>query len=536
MVIPNKMKNIDTTLLCKILDIDKDYFIKKIKNIKSYSSYKPSVFKKHIDNEKASYLRELLFHFKGFSLEKKFIRFYPIKAAPNVLGFTGEVSQNFIKKNTYYESGDIIGKTGIEKSYEEQLRGKRGLKYIVVDKFDRILRKYENGSFDISPVHGKELTSTLDIELQKYGELLMTNKKGSIVAIEPSTGEILSLVSSPSYDPNLLVGNNRNYNYSNLEKDVILKPLFDKSVLAEYPPGSTFKIVTALIGLQEGIITENSMYKCNNGFRYKNLHIQCHCGNYYQYVDLNKAIYTSCNNYFLNVYIETIHKYLSAEKGYEIWKNHVNSFNLGSYLNNDLPTGRKGFIPSANFYNKSFGNNKWTALFNVSNAIGQGEILTTPIQLANMTAIIANRGFYYTPHIIRNRNDKYEEKKYTSINSKHFETVIKGMNNTVKNDRGTANNMFMKDLDIAAKTGTSQNYGMPDHSICIAFAPIDNPKIAICVIVENGYWGSRWGSPIASLMIEKYINNKVNRTYLEDRMIKGSLLDVYNKTKKPEQK
>ena len=522
-VVPRDMKGIDSMLLCSLLRIDKQMLISKLKKASKYSNYRPSLFVDKMDKLEYGRIKEFLFEFKGLFVQKKYVRQYPFGVGGNVVGFLGEVSTPFFegKEDGYYEKGDMIGTSGIEKSYEIELRGRKGMRYVHVNKFN-VEKEYV---LNIPSEPGNDIVSTVDINLQEYGEKLMKNKKGSIVAIDPKTGEILALVSSPSYNPNLLVGKQRNKNYTKLENDSIGLPLFDKSILAEYPPGSLFKIVVGLIGLQERVISGRTTFKCLHGFRYGKLEIDCHCGVYDKKMDIHEAVYKSCNNYFLNVYRRTIEKYHTAKQGYSIWRDHVNSFNLGKFLNNDIPTGRKGLVPSADYYDRIYGNGKWEALYNISNAIGQGEILSTPIQLANLAAIIANRGYYYTPHVVRLGTKKFSTKRRTTIDAEHFETLINGMYSVM--EEGTARGSRIKGIEVCGKTGTAENPHGQDHSMFMAFAPKDNPKIAIAVVVENGYWGSRWAAPISTLVIEKYLKGTTYRRHLEKSMLGGDLRHEY---------
>ena len=544
MVIPKDVKKLDTIEFCNLLQISKDNFIKTISRAKRYSTRIPSVFLPQLSKENYAYLQEKMRHFKGFYIQKRSLREYPIKSAPNVLGYIGEANETFLQKNPYYQLGEYLGVNGIEKQYEELLRGVKGVKFIQRDRFNKEIGTYKEGVYDTLAVVGKDLTLTLDIKLQRYGEQLMSNKRGGIVAIEPSSGEILSLISTPSYDPNRMVGRKRSKNSVELFGDTINKPMFDRSLLAQYPPGSPFKAITGLIGLQEEVIDENTHFYCYNGYRYgrgPNAFMGCHCGVYASPIRLNKGIYKSCNAYFANVYRRTIEKYGKAREGMDVWNKHVESFGLGNYLGSDLPTGKKGNIPDSKFYDRYYPNGGWRAPTTISNAIGQGEILTTPIQLANMTATIANRGFYYTPHILKkidNQPIKIEEfvkPKQTTIDKRHFEPVIEGLFNVF--EKGTARGSRVKGIEICGKTGTAENFisvnglreQLKDHSVFIAFAPKDNPKIAIAVFVENGYWGSRWAGPIATLMIEKYLNGETNRPWLEKRMLEGSLKEEYDR-------
>lgn len=530
MVIPSQIKKLDTTAFCDLLEIDKDRLIQNLKKAKAYSYLKPSIFMKQISKEKFAFIQEKLHEFQGFYPQKRILRSYNFNSASNVVGFIGEASVGFIKENPSYSQGDLIGKTGIEKAYEKELRGKAGAEYHLVDVHNRSKGSYQNGIYDTLPVPGSDLHSTIDIYLQAYGEQLMQNKRGSVVAIEPESGEILALVTSPNYDPSLMIGRDRTRNYSELYLDSINKPLFDRGLLAEYPPGSPFKVINALIGLQEGTLTPRSTYTCHHGFHWGSLHVACHCDTYSP-IALRTAISKSCNNYFCRVFKGVIEKYPSAQEGMNAWSNHVKSFNLGRYLNNDLPTGRKGLVPNADYYDRAFGYTGWKAVSTISLGIGQGELLLTPIQMANMTAAIANRGYYYTPHIVKRIGDKpsqdtnFTKAKYTTIDSVHFSTVIEGMFDVFES--GTARGSRMENIEMCGKTGTAENPHGQDHSIFVAFAPKDNPKIAISIIVENGYWGSRWAAPIASLMIERYLTDTISRPNLEKRMLQGDLSDEY---------
>lgn len=532
MVIPRQVKGIDTAAFINLLGISRETFDLKLAEAENYSTYKPSIFLKQLSKEQFAYLQERLSQFPGFFSQKRILREYRYNAAANVVGFIGEASDAYIAENPTYHKGDLVGKTGIEKSYEELLRGHVGIQYKMVDVHNRVKGRFEGGTYDTLPKPGADIVSTIDIEIQQYGEQLMSGKRGSIVAIEPSSGEILALVTSPSYDPNLMVGRDRTRNYSLLYSDSINKPLYDRGLLAEYPPGSPFKVVDALIGLQEGTLTENTTYTCHHGFHYGRLHVACHCGTGYP-IALRTSISKSCNNYYCHVFKEIIEKYPTAQEGMDAWSNHVKSFGLGQFLNNDLPTGRKGFVPDANYYDKAFGYTGWKAVSAISLGIGQGELLVTPVQLANISAILANRGYYYTPHILKKvgnqplKDPHYTEPKYTTVESRHFEEVINGMHDVF--EQGTARYSRHDSIQMCGKTGTAENPHGQDHSIFIAFAPKDDPKIAIAIIVENGYWGSRWAAPIASLIMEKYLTGKVSRPAMEKRMLEGTLEDEYRK-------
>ncbi|MDJ0644701.1 MAG: penicillin-binding protein 2 [Flavobacteriaceae bacterium] len=544
MVIPKDVKEIDTTEFCNLLQITKDDYVKNLKRTTNYSPRIPSVFLAQVSKEDYAYLQEKMHHYKGFYIQKRSLREYPIKSAPNVLGYIGEANEDFLKKNPYYQLGEYMGVSGVEKQYEEILRGFKGVKFIQKDRFNKDIGPYKGGIYDTLAIVGKDLTLTLDIALQQYGEKLMRNKRGGIVAIEPSSGEILTLVSTPSYDPNMMVGRKRSKNSVILMGDTINRPTYDRGLQAQYPPGSPFKIINALIGLQEDVITTETPFYCYGGYKYGrsiNNFMACHCGVHGSPIRLNRGIYKSCNAYFANVYRRIIEKSETTATGTDNWMQHAKSFGLGNFLGYDLPIGRKGLIPDSNFYNRYYPKGSWRAPTIISNAIGQGEVLTTPIQLANMTAAIANRGFYYTPHILKKVDnkpieiDEFTEPKNTTIDKKHFEPVIEGMFNVVENPGGTARWSRVKDIEICGKTGTAENFvsykgikeQLTDHSVFIAFAPKDNPKIAIAVFVENGYWGSRWAGPIATLMIEKYLTGTTTRPWEEKRMFEGSLEDEY---------
>ena len=540
MIVPSELKSIDTTEFCKILKIDKQLFLDKIKKAKNYSRIKPSVFLSQISKKDYAIIQEKLWKYNGFSVIKKSNRNYRLNSASNILGYISEVNDYEIKDNSYYESGELIGRQGIEKAYEEQLRGVKGVNYFQKDNFNRITGKYKNGIYDTIFKSAKDINLTIDLDLQVYGDSLMINKFGSIIAIEPRSGEILSLINAPSFDPNLLIGRDRSKNYIKLKNDTIGKPLFDRGLQGQYPPGSTFKLINGLIALEENIITSKTRISCNEGHYYsKNRFMRCHCkpgtSN-----DLNTAIYNSCNTYFATIYKNTLNKYSNSKEGINKWNNHVKSFGLGNYLGYDHPLGRPGLIPDSKYYDKWYPNNRWRAATTISNGIGQGEILTTPIQLANITAIIANRGWYKTPHLVKKiSNDsidfKFKEKKYTSINAIHYKKIIDGMFDVV--EKGTAQNSKIKGIDVVGKTGTAENFikikgkrsQLTDHSIFIGFAPKENPKIAIAVFIENGYWGTRWAAPIASLMMEKYLKREVKRKYLENYILNGNLMEEYLK-------
>jgi len=429
---------------------------------------------------------------------------------------------------------------GAEKQYEELLRGFRGVKYLQKDRFNRNIGSYKNGIYDSIPHKGSDLELTIDIELQAYGERLMQNKRGGIVALEPSTGEILTLVTAPSFDPNELVGRKRSENFTRLYYDTIAKPLYDRGLLAEYAPGSPFKVLNALIALQEDVIDVNERLTCKHGYYYgRGRKMGCH--DHSSPVALKDAIAVSCNAYFAQVYRKIIEKYDGQHEGLTMWEHHLRSFGLGNYLGYDLPTGRKGKIPTSKYYDRIYPSKNWRASTTLSNAIGQGEVLTTPIQLANITAAIANRGYFYTPHIIRKIDGKPIDKeefikpKVTTIDKRHFNTVIDGMLKVYTD--GTASFLQIDNIEICGKTGTAENFTkidgkrvqLTDHSIFIAFAPKDDPKIAMAVFVENGYWGARYAGRIASLMVEKYLKRNIEAKHIENWVLNHSLEEEYFK-------
>ena len=539
MIIPENVIPFDTISFCELTGVSKERLINSLKKARRYSKRLPSVIINQISKETYATLQEQMWKYEGFFIQKKSLRDYRVGFGSNVLGYVSEVNNNDLKYDDYYQQGELIGRQGIEKSYENELRGEKGKRFLQKDRFNRIIGEYKNKTFDVEPIVAKDINLTLDATLQEYGEYLMQNKRGGIVAIEPSTGEILALVSAPSYDPNLLVGRDRSKNYKKLAQDTLAKPLFDRGLQALYPPGSPFKTLNALIALQEGVITPETQFKCNKGHFYaRGAFMECHCRRG-SHNDLLKGIYQSCNTYFANTYKKIINKYDTPDKGVNQWNSHLKSFGLGNYLGYDLSVGKRGFIPNAAYYNSWYKEGGWKAPTIISNAIGQGEVLTTPIQLANFTAAIANRGYYYTPHFLRSvSGDSIQQKflrKNTSIDPEHFEVVIDGMHKVV--ERGTARIARIKGIEVCGKTGTAENFmkidgvktQLTDHSIFVAFAPKEDPKIAIAVFIENGYWGGRWAAPIASLMLEQYINKEVKRSWLEKRMVEGSLATEYEK-------
>lgn len=527
MITPKQATELDTALICSLLKIDTTSLMNRIEKARKYSMYKASVLMKQISVETYTKLQENMFLMPGFFVQTRTLRKYPYSTASHLLGYVGEVNERIVKKNSYYKEGDYIGVTGIEKAYEDKLRGEKGIKLLLKDVHNNIKGSFNDGKYDIKSKPGKNLQSSVDIHLQNYGENLMKNKRGSIVALEPSTGEILCLISSPNYDPNMLVGRKRSENYLILNEDTINKPLFNRASLAQYPPGSTFKLINALIGLQERVIHSGTKFNCDHGYVYGEEKRKMKCHPHRSPLNLIESISNSCNAYFCNVYRSIIEKYPNTHEGYETWRNYVTSFGLGNWLNNDLPTGQKGFVPTSSFYDRIYGKNRWKSLTNLSLSIGQDALLTTPIQMANMTAAIANRGYYYTPHIVKEiENDSIEHRFtkpiHTMIDSSLFEIVIRGMQEVVEDEElGTSNIAKMENITVCGKTGTAQNPHGEDHSIFIGFAPKNNPKIALAVFVENGGWGSTWAVPIGSLIIEKYLNDTIKRDFLEKKIING---------------
>lgn len=535
MITPKQAKNIDTVKLCNLIGISKEDFVSKFEKAKSYSPVKASIFEKQLSSETHAALEEMIFMFPGFYCETRTLRKYPDKTAAHILGYIGEADDKVIARNPYYHSGDYIGISGIEQAYENILRGKRGMKIEMVDVFNRPKGSFRNGIYDTLAIPGKNLTSTLDIQLQKYCEQLMQNKIGGVAAIEPSTGEILALVTSPSYDPSLLVGRVRAQNYKQLLLDS-LKPLFNRALMAYYPPGSTFKIINGLIAKQEGVLTNQMLYSCIHGWPPGRGHPACEAHSAHLHptpLDFIGSIQYSCNSYYSYVFRSIIEnkKYRSSEDAFEAWRKYVLSFGIGKKIHSDLPQELPGNVPSVKYYDKYFGKSHWNAYTIISLGIGQGELGITPLQMANVMAIVANRGYYYVPHIIKSISDSAEnnkhknlfsEKNYTLIDSKLFESTIDGMEKVTES--GTAAASKIKGITFCGKTGTAQNPHGKDHSVFLAFAPRDNPKIAIAVVVENGGWGSSWAAPIASLMIEKYLRDSISRPELEQRMLEGNLL------------
>jgi len=529
-VTPRLVDELDTLELANILEVDVEALVEKLNKAKKYSRYKASVIEKELSKKTYARLQEKFFKYPGFHIERRTVRKYPEAIGAHIVGYIGEVNARITEKDPYYKPGDYIGISGIEKAYEEELRGKRGLKVLMVDVHNRTKGSFKEGKYDTVAVAGKDLYTSIDAELQTYGEQLMQNKIGSVVAIEPKTGEILAMVSSPTYDPNGFVGRDFSETYVKLSKDPF-KPLLNRALIAQYPPGSTFKLVNALIGQQMGVLRANTSYGCRMGFHAAGLSVGCHA--HASPLKLAPSIQHSCNAYYCYAFWDMIDHsgFENTEQAYQKWREQVVSFGFGKRFDDDFVSERNGFIPKSTYYDKYYGRHRWKALTIISLSIGQGEILVTPMQLANLSAIIANKGYYYTPHLVRAVGEgkkeiaKFTEKHFTAVDPKYYEEVIKGME-LVFTD-GTARMSLHDSIPMAGKTGTAQNPHGDDHSIFIMFAPADDPKIAISVIVENGGYGSTWAAPIASLMAEKYLTDSIvpKRKWLEKRILEGNLLE-----------
>lgn len=529
MIIPRQVGAFDTAQLCSILGVSKEFLADGIQKAKYYSRYKPSVILKQISAEDYAVLQEKMYLFPGFFTQTRTLRKYPDTIAAHVIGYVGEVNDQAVKNDDYYKNGDYIGISGIEKAYESELRGEKGLEIFMVDVHNRIKGSYQNGELDRDAEAGKNISLTLDATLQSYGERLMQNKIGSIVAIEPESGEVLCMVSAPTFDPNLLSGRTRTLNYRRLDNDSLI-PLFNRALQAQYPPGSTFKVLNALVGLQTGVVDIGTKYSCNSGYHVRSLTVGCH--HHRSPLNLIESIQHSCNSYYCHVYRNILDKTSDAgiEANYNKWRDIITSFGYGKKLDIDFPFELQGLIPEASYFRNIY-KNSWNSLNIVSIGIGQGEILVTPLQMANSTAILANRGFYIVPHLVKaveseDRIDpKYTVKRFVDVDKQHFEPIVQGMYDVVHGGPGsTARFALLPGVEICGKTGTAQNPHGADHSIFIAFAPKDNPKIAIAVYVENGGFGSVYAAPIASLMIEKYLKGEVTRSWYEQRILNANLL------------
>ena len=531
MIVPQQLEAFDTTEFCQILNITKEYVNESIQRARDYSYYNSSIFLKQVSSKTYARLQEKLYKYPGFYVQARTLRKYTTENAAHILGYVGEVNEKIIEDQDYYKSGDYIGISGIEQSYEDYLRGQKGVNVYLVDVHNRIKGTYANGRLDKKAQVGSNIISTVDLDLQAYGEKLMDKKIGSIVAIEPSTGEVLALVSTPNYNPELLVGRVRTKNYVNLMSDT-LKPLFNRALMAQYPPGSTFKIINGLIGLQEKVLWPSLEHECGGAYYAGRMRVGCH----FHRSPLNfiESVQMSCNTYYCNVFRSILDnkKYPSIRESFDQWRKYVMSFGFGTYLNSDFSNELRGLVPTKQRYDRVYGERGWRSLTLVSMAIGQGELGTTPLQMANMTAAIANRGYYYTPHIVKEiegdnqMDERFYQKNYTKIDSNYFDLVIEGMDLAVNGEPGsgsTARTAKLPDITVCGKTGTAENPHGEDHSIFIAFAPKEDPKIAIAVYIENGGFGGTWAAPTAKLMIEKYLNDSIAIPWWEDYILNAEI-------------
>ncbi len=534
MVTPYIVKDLDTAELCRLLDIDTTYVREKFNYYRRYRTrigYRTVTFLPQVSAETYTHFIEQSYKFPEFRGIPRTTRTYPYNAGGNLLGYVTEVDANFIRKNPEYSSGDFTGRTGLEETCEKMLKGEKGYNIFLRDASNKIVGSYRDGEFDKPAVQGEDVISTIDARLQKYGEELMKNKVGSVVAIEPSTGEILSMISAPGIDVSVL-GEINKY-YKEIYNDPF-KPMFNRAVMSPQPPGSVFKLVNGLIALQEEVITPRTRFSCHNGYTARNITVGCH--EHSSPVDFTQAIATSCNSYFCHTFRNILEnpRYASEAEAFDRWAEYVRSFGFGSPLGTDIPSERGGSLPTSKTYNRIYGEGGWKALSVISLSIGQGELGCTPIHLANLAATIANRGYYHTPHFIKNHeNDSldrvFTERHMTMVDTTHFEEVIEGMFQAVNGAPGsgaTARIAAVDGLDICGKTGTSENPHGDTHAVFICFAPKDDPKIAIAVYLENAGFGGTWAAPIASLMVEKYLNGEIapNRKWVEQRMLETSLL------------
>ncbi len=532
-VIPRiaKQHGLDTVLLANILELTVEDLTERLAKAKKASKYyfKYSKVYNNLSDKLHARIKEHLYKFPGFKIEKTEGRAYNYSSLSHIMGYVKEVNNRELKNDSYYSIGDYIGKSGLEKTYEKELRGKKGVAYYLQNNKQKIVGSYKNGEDDIPTVPGSTLTLSIDIELQEYARKLMQNKRGAIIAIEPSSGELLVKLSSPSFSLDSLYGQSGSKYYNQLNSDNHNKPLFDRTTLAQYPPGSIFKLLNAAVGLQEGIITPYYRVSCNGGAYVDNFFMNCH--QHDSPVNIYNSIQNSCNPFYAHLFVDLLHnsKYASVQDAYKHWRDYIVSFGLGQKLGSDFPVQTTGNIPTVAYHNKKQKRKNWVALNIISIAIGQGELMITPLQMANMIAAIANRGFYYTPHIVKSVGGKekpaeFLEKHQTAIEAQYFTPVIKAMEYVVK--YGTGISAQVPNIRVAGKTGTVQNPTGDDHSVFVAFAPVEKPQIALLVYVENGVWGSRYAAPIAGLLIEKYLTDSISsgKKWLEKRMMKKSLI------------
>ncbi|MDG5799503.1 penicillin-binding protein 2 [Marinilabiliaceae bacterium ANBcel2] len=531
MIVPREVTPFDSTKFCNLLGIDKKHLDRLFANVeyniqrRRISTFQPSLFFKQLSAEKHTILQEHLYKFPGFFTRRRTVRKYEYPNAAHILGYVTEVNDAMIERDSYYRAGDYAGISGIENTYEKELRGEKGARYILVDVHGREKGSLRGGRMDSAAIAGKDLTISIDIDLQAYGEKIMQNKTGAIVALEPSSGEILSMVSSPTYDPSLLIGRNRSENFPVLAHDT-LSPLLNRATMSSYPPGSTFKVLMALMALEEDVLDPSQRYSCIGAYYAPGVRVSCRP--HYNPVNLVSSIANSCNSHFCEIFRNVIDnpKYASPSEGLSKWREYLLSYGLGERPGSDLFNETSGFLPNSYYYDRIY-NNVWGSLTVLSLGIGQGEVLTTPLQMANVAATIANRGYYYTPRIIKDIEgvtipDKFNIRHYSNVDSAHYEPVIEGMEQSILGDFGsTARIAQIPGISVCGKTGTSQNPHGENHSVFIAFAPKEDPEIAIAVFVENAGSGSSVAAPIASLIIEQYLNSEIHytRRWVEERML-----------------
>ena len=535
LVTPKEVTEFDTLLLASVLEVEPDFIRSKMAEYRKNRrriGYQSVIMMKQLSAEKYMKFSEIQYKFPGFRGQVRSIRDYPFNAGGNLLGYVSEVDQSYISRHPgEYRPGDYAGKTGLEAAREADLKGEKGYHIYLRNSHNQIQTRYKDGEMDKEAIPGKDIVTTIDADLQQYGQLLMQNKVGSLVAIEPSTGEILTMVSSPGIDVEMLADIGKHY------KEIVSdphKPMFNRAVQAPYPPGSVFKLVNGLIGLEEGVLKPEYTYPCNKGYYFGKHKLGCHA--HRSPLDLEDAIMMSCNGYFCYVMRNILEnrKYGSQAEALDKWHDYVASFGVGHKLGSDFPAELGGTIPTSNYYNKIYGKGGWKFTTVISISIGQGEIGVTPLQIANMCATVANRGYYYIPHIVKDSDslridDKFREKQYTMVDTTNFKKVIKGMWKAVNSgfgSGGTASIAAVEGLDICGKTGTAQNPRGADNSVFICFAPMDNPKIAVAAYVENAGFGATWSAPIASLLVEKYLTGQISdkRKPLEERMLNGDLM------------
>ena len=534
MVIPRQLKPFDTTEFASLLGISKEEVQRtfdRLRQSRGYSTHRPQEFLRQMSAETYAALSERLYRYPGFYEQARTLRNYVRPIAPHVLGYVTEVDSSDIRRDVYYRSGDYVGRSGIERHYERELRGRKGVNIQLVDVHNRVVGPFRNRLLDTMAIVGSDLTLTLDADLQEYGEKLMSRMRGAAVAIEPATGEILAMVSAPNYDPSLLVGRSLSSNFSDLQRNVSL-PLFDRAVMASYPPGSVFKIAQGLVGLQEGAITPNTYFSCGGAYVVGSFSQRCR--GHFSPVNLPQAVGISCNTYFSITFRAILDNSRNGtvRENYLTWRNDIMSLGFGEMLGVDLPQERNGNVPSPEFYDRTLFRtaNNWRSLTIVSLSIGQAQMGTTVLQMANFAALIANGGYFYTPRFIKQINGRdtippqYAERRYTAVDTSHFKSIRDGM--YLATTIGTAQRAAIAGIEICGKTGTSENPHGRDHSTFIAFAPKDNPKIAIAVFVENAGFGSEWAVPVASLMMEKYLTGEVTRTWEEERMLNFNRYDI----------